>query len=75
MKGNYLFLNKKGACFTLEGHFLLRKRGTFQFSLRKGHFLGVGIVLGASAPLPPPPVPPPLPVVAHYAFVYFQLGI
>ena len=26
---NALFLNKKGACFTLKGHFLLRKKGTF----------------------------------------------
>ena len=26
---NALFLNKKGACFTLKGHFLLRKKDTF----------------------------------------------
>ena len=27
---NALFLNKKGACFTLKGHLLLRKKGTFR---------------------------------------------
>ena len=30
---NALFLNKKGVCFTLKGHFVLRKKG--HFSLRK----------------------------------------
>ena len=38
---NFLVLKKKGACFTLKGHFLLRKKG--HFSLRKkGQLLGVG---------------------------------
>ena len=52
---NALFLNKKGACFTLKGHFLLRKKGTFH--LEKRALLGSWIFLGGA---PPPPVPPPL---------------
>ena len=29
-----LFLNKQGACFTLKGHFLLRKKGNFHLEKR-----------------------------------------
>ena len=46
MEENALFLNKKGACFTLKGHFLLRKKDTFGVLEKK---------LGGGASAPPPP--------------------
>ena len=49
---NFLFLKKKGACFTLKGHFLLLKKGNFRFR-KKGTFWMLEI-LGASVPPPPP---------------------
>ena len=63
-----LFLNKKGACFTLKGHFLLFKRALFTrrkkgtFHSEKGPFLGVGFFFffffflggGKCHPCPPP---------------------
>ena len=56
---NSLFLNKKGVCFTLKGHFLLRKKGTFH--LEKRVLLGCWkFFWGTCPPCPPPPVPPPL---------------
>ena len=53
---NFPFLNKKGACFTLKGPFLLRKRALF--TEKKGHFLGVGYLGVGGGGLPPCPPPP-----------------
>ena len=55
IEGNALFLNKKGACFTLKGHFLLRKKGGKTFHLeKKGTFWVLEIFGGHMPPVPPP---------------------
>ena len=43
---------KKGACFTLKGHFLLRKKGTFR--LEKRALLGCWKLGGGAQSAPPP---------------------
>ena len=57
---NALSSTKKGACFTLKGHILLRKKGTFHLEKRAQVPFWVleiekrALFLGGQVPPPPP---------------------